>query len=142
MSQRNLRSILGFVDRQHPRSSPILAAVSTAHGGSETACIDIDSKPYNNLLNWLTMISDRPNQVVIPIEPSPDDALEIDIQSIKQLKPGSGTQLNPESATPANLELPPAIGEIPQLNLRKPTFTPRDDFDPEIFNRQYVDRMD
>jgi hypothetical protein len=142
MSQRNLHTILGFVDRQHPRSSPILAAASTAHGGSEHASIGIDSKQYNNLLNWLIMIGDQPNQTVVPIEPPPDDALEIDIQSIKPLNPDSAARLNPKPAAESDLELSPAIGEIPQLNSLKPRFTPRDEFDPEIFNRQYVDRID
>ncbi|MDB4539511.1 hypothetical protein N9231_03755 [Saprospiraceae bacterium] len=142
MSQRNLHSILGFVDRQHPRSSPILAAASTAHGGTETASIEIDSKPYNNLLKWLILISDQPNQVVIPIEPPPDDALKIDIQSIKPLKPDSAAPMNPKAAPESNLELPPAIGEIPKLNSQNPRFTPRDEFDPEIFNREHIDRID
>lgn len=142
MSQRNLHSILGYVDRQIPGSSPVLAAASTAHGGSENASLEIDSKQYNNLMKWLVMISDQPNQAVIPIEPPPDDALEIDIQSIKPLKPESTKTMDPKSAQNSEFELPPAIGEIPKLDSQKPSFIPRDEFDPEIFNREHVDRID
>ncbi len=142
MSQRNLHSILGHADRQNPLESNLLVAATTAHGGSEDAGIKLDSRQYENMRNWLIMISDQPEQNVIPVEPSPDDALEIDIQSMKPLKSASASQLPPRLPSESELELSPAAVEIPQLDGLQPKFAPRDEFDPELFNRKYVDRID
>lgn len=142
MSQRNLHSMLGFVDLQTPVDSRLLSAASTAHGGSETPGIALDSDQYNNMRDWIIMISDRPGQSVVPLEPPPDDAIAIDLQSIKPLKGSVASEPELNYSVHSGLGIPSVIGEIPQLNTRSPHFTPRDDFDPEIFNRKYVDRID
>ncbi len=146
MSQRNLESILRFVDMADPIQSPVLAYALNAHGGAEKPSIEPDSEHQHHLVKWLIMISDRPHDAVSLSEGTPKIAettessrIESDVEPVKP--PPAGLQPMTRQI-PNGLEVPPTIGEIPELDAKPVRFVPRDEFDPEIFNRKYVDRID
>ena len=64
-------------------------------------------------------------------------ALAPDARSIKPINPAR-SELQPAGDSVTNLL--PSIGDIPKLNSQLPNFKPLDDFDPEIFNRLYIDQ--
>lgn len=47
---------------------------------------------------------------------------------------------NAKSRSQMLTPVPPTVGEIPSLNQPQPSFIPKDDFDPEIFNRRFRNR--
>ncbi len=142
MTQRNLHSVIGFVDRSDPLASRLLQAAVTAHGGAPTAPMSVDSREFENLKNWVISLSLQPSPPVEntgaePIKPSLFDERQLTSQSVQPIrKLASDTVIRGNSTDPAvHQRLSPTIGEIPRLELRPTAFVPQDEFDPELFNR-------
>ena len=129
MSQRNLHSTLQFVDRADPMASPLLSAATTAHGGGDAAMIKPGTIQYEVLRNWLVMISDDPGQILVPAEPARIDESEIRASGMKPINPTveDSNDAAEKSSTVGESEIDPVGSD----------YTPKDDLDPEIFNRRF-----
>lgn len=149
MTQRNLHSVLHWVDRNAPESSRLLTAAATAHGGAKVATWPAHSVEYERLVQWLSMFSQHPTDQQLdsplkPNQPKKDSLTEprLSPKATSEVSPKTAAsralhELSPRLTNPVSATLlPPTIGEIPMLNSKPSPFIPRDEFDPEIFNRQ------
>ncbi len=121
-SQRNLHSILHYLDRSNPLESPLLKLATTMHGGADTAGLSEDSQEFANLKRWLVLVSDRP-------ELANETNVSNDVEAGDSI---NGIQEPPKMDTPVKDAQP-----LKELSPRGDGFIPRDEFDPEIFNRQF-----
>ena len=119
--QRNLHSITQYLDRQDPLKSPLLQYVSEVHGGMDAPAYDPTSHHYHAIRDWIRGTA---------VESLNPEALDTN--------PISQTGFLDRAHSPQ----PPAMrGElIPapvDLSVEEKKFVPRDEFDPELFNRKY-----
>jgi hypothetical protein len=120
--RRNLDNVLSQIDAADPASSPLIIRARKAHGNARAGL----SKPLTSyqaaiVLDWLNAAAG-----VTPA-PTGDPAAPVD------------SQLEPEPIDET------AATSTPTGQLQPPTrkaFTPRDPFDPEIFNRQIAPSPD
>jgi hypothetical protein len=137
MTQRNMHAVYHYVDRQQPLSSRLLTAATNMHGGINRVALPLETDEYQRLREWLISISENPSQTDLPAEPArfSQEQLQSDFNHPFKAKP---IKFNSESLQPTSdrdTGFPPTIGEIPNLDSPPAAFQPRDEFDPEIFNR-------
>ena len=80
----------------------------------------------------LLLISDNPSQTDAMTEPARFPQEQLKMEFVNPIK------ANSDSLKPAwdrDSGISPTIGEIPELDSLPAAFKPRDEFDPEIFNR-------
>ncbi len=140
-TQRNLYSALQQVDRQCPENSPLLAAISSPHGNAENAIFgERDQLQYELLAGWVKRVArGQEDRAPDTITPGSLNLLQTSyLQPVGPPKPTDGDGKTAPAATPA-------CGH--SLNRReKPAsdpgteYLPRDPFDPEIFNRRFLQR--
>ena len=138
LSQRNLHSILKYVDFEDPLDSQLLRSATQPHGGSAKPIFTEDQVEYSNLKRWLLMFA------------TPEAIAEYQKSELeKQQQAEEQAQIRPlvpqQTVLPhngeirqasANLPVDPSMPKIPDINPES-VFVPRDPFDPEIFNRKY-----
>jgi hypothetical protein len=124
----------------------LLSAATTAHGGSETPALDVDSVEYEKLMAWVVSLDQHPNRLdqkneAVLAEPARFDDRQIANDYAKPIeKPASMHPTDSDRRPMNHLDVPPTIGAIPDLETRPAAFIPRDEFDPEIFHRMSSDR--
>lgn len=123
MSQANLHEVLTHIDTQHPFKNPFFSAAVEAHANQEKPIIRRGSKQFENLRQWLVLISNQPSgfhSAAPPLDFSPP-------------KPKPENRLTKPAAS--QFDAPPLI---PALNANPPKpSSAKDPFDPEVFNRNY-----
>jgi hypothetical protein len=141
-TQQNLYAVLKFLDKENPDASPLLVLPQKRHGGSLAAVFDKRTKhQLDDLAAWTQLVLAvpapsppatiaktqallsqqqdphvKPASAEVPVEPESDDAGAI------------GDDGAPRPFTPEKHAAPLTPSEA---------FTPRDPFDPEIFNRKF-----
>lgn len=138
-SQRNLHNVLKYVDREHAFDSALFRAATQTHADQSEPLVAKDSVQYENLSQWLIMLSRDPRQAGLDLARLNEDAVSpiASEQPVPQLEP---VKPEPLSLLPAPKSMPgseDAVTEIPELDRLSPKFTPQDPFDPEIFNRNH-----
>ncbi len=167
-TQRNLQRVLALVDRQDPPQSKLLQAPIRPHGTVQSPIFtDRQQSQYRQLVQWVYIVAGSRRPIRQPTlaertapllqtvpgatgTPEPDEPSDRGATS-------SGAE--PPSDTPDSTQLPPlsseeqaytpeqlrAMGIDPYAESRTqrgakvtPAFVPRDDFDPEIFNRRFA----
>ena len=117
-TQRNLYALLQQIDTASPESSPLLVESQRRHGNSLTAPLDKQTqKQFEELKAWVLAT------VAIPAPAMP---ATIPGEEPATLSQPAGLPEHPAAALPAA-----SSGE------KEKRFTPRDPFDPEIFNRRF-----
>ncbi len=122
--QRNLHAISRFLDRSNPQASPLLQYTSQVHGGMKSPAYDATSHHYHAIRDWvMTTAIDG----LVPEVAENEEITQTSFLDEPAVAP-------PTAALPTAGDLPPS-----PVDLLSPTerFVPRDEFDPEIFNRKY-----
>ena len=123
---QNLSATLALVDRDQPAHSPLLTVPRSAHGGMEQAVFGPrDDRLLMPLVEWVALVTRDSDQVAATENSAPD--------------------LGEQLAGAAALDPPPSE-DSPTLRPQTPIrygavlrpVEPRDEFDPEIFNRRYA----
>jgi hypothetical protein len=128
-TQRNLQAALRYIDRTNPEASPLVVLPQQRHGNSLSAVFDKHSATQlSELLAWAKMTSGvgpRTAAVPGPATIAPSD--------ITLSQPATSTK--PADEVGVRVMRPP----LDQASVEQPPkeATPRDRFDPEIFNRRY-----
>lgn len=123
MSQANLHEILKHIDSRRPFKNPFFAAATEAHADIDKPIIRRGSKQFENLRQWLVMISNQPFDFHSATPP-------LDLAAPK---PSSENRLDqPQSP---NFDSPPNIPAL-KSHPPKPSLQ-KDPFDPEVFNRKF-----
>ena len=141
MSQRNLHSVLKFVDFESPLDSQLLRSATEPHGGVAKPAFTEEMVEYENLKRWLLMFA-------TPAAIAKYQAMELEKQQQHELQALEQSQTE-SKASEFDTSLPgeirqvsamipddPNLPSIPDINPAR-IFVPRDPFDPEIFNRKY-----
>ncbi len=153
MSQRNAHSVAMYLSDENPESSVLLEKASQAHGGQTTASFPLGSKDRELLKAWVMMMKpDDPSvsqsvgqssSTKKPSEPSRIDNLSSTAAWLVPAPHTSQSAETPATFTPSSRQLlapiPATIGDVPNLDAKVIGFVPRDEFDPEIFNRMHRD---
>ena len=128
--RKNLEQVLAQVDVEDPASSPLMRRARQAHG-MRNSQLSTPLAPYQTaiLIEWLNEAAGVQPQAPLPIDPSADPNA-VDPRLIDQTIADEG-EITEAMVDEAAQEL---------LNRGKTktrtAFTPRDQFDPEIFNRR------
>jgi len=123
-TQRNLHAALAQLDMQNPEASPLVKLPQGQHGSSLAPIFDKQTQhQLAELLAWVKLTAPPPPAPAVPATIGPAN------QTLSQ-PAGSAVAAGPP------LETAPPAGP-PQPAAGPATFTPRDRYDPEIFNRRY-----
>jgi hypothetical protein len=148
-TQRNLFTVLQFMDKDEPEGSPLVTIPQERHGGAQSPVFDKRSRhQLDDLIAWAKHLSPKPPQVSLPSSVGPMQTLLSQPDStqrkpaVEQAGGKSPPSTSPraekgESRRPRAPRLPPPTDEKTEPGSRE-DFTPRDPFDPEIFNRQHL----
>lgn len=155
ITQRNLYSVLKFVDRENPAASRLLIAASRPHGTVQHAIFDErQATQYRHLIAWVAQLADQGLQEspasVVPGPAGgaeeldgPPRLLPQESRKGRPLPGGSARQADKPERQPRSRheEPPPAKGDVPKAQTPPrdaPIAKPADPFDPEAFNRRYA----
>jgi hypothetical protein len=95
VTQRNLHSTIQWIDNNHPAESKLLAAAREPHGNNATPAASLDSAKYQELVVWVTQVSQYGNN------PAPMDAVAGRVRHVKPVR---------QNATPTTYSPPGSIG--------------------------------
>jgi hypothetical protein len=147
-TQRNLHAVMDFVDRKNPAASPLLTVPLRSHG--DTSPLFAEGGPQAVILEaWLRSVAAGGHGDVEPTL-RPSRAQKPHRPPIHALTPPGGRPPFPDALEPKNGEsgsfgkaerqiAAPWVANSEAVRDNRPKsrgrFTPRDPFDPEIFNR-------
>ncbi len=152
LTQRNLYAVLGWVDRNQPGKSPLLAVPVRSHGTARAPIFtDRHVAQYRQLVEWCYRVAqaNEPITQVAHQEPA-DDGGRPSARGTRAAgaaprgpaaarSPGKSPVVSAVGVEPAGVD--PAAAKPTGKAGRKattPQFTPSDPFDPEAFNRQFA----
>ena len=148
-TQRNLHTILQYIDRANPQQSQLLTIPKQPHGNLSTPVFgDRQEVQYQNLEQWVTKLSPKNTAATPPphVAPPPHAVLTkpADFQAdrltekeVKKPKSNDEASLLDELVDTLTKEDRGESPAQPQRPERRRQFVPRDPFDPQIFNRRY-----
>jgi hypothetical protein len=149
MSQQNLYRVLSYAGSGEPESSPLLIAATTAHGGTAAAPLNVDSDQFLMLAEWVaSMASPASGAGILPAislrnQTGPNlkaDTPPVDARPLTIAIPPGPSESVPKSTGNSSTSGQHSVPVIPSLENSHETFLPKDPFDPEIFNRQFLKR--
>ncbi|MAV37035.1 MAG: hypothetical protein CMJ59_16435 [Planctomycetaceae bacterium] len=142
-TQRNLHTILNYIDRQNPSQSQLLTIPKQPHGNLSTPVFDERREPqYLKLEQWVDKFGRRDRPAVPPphVAPPPNVVLtkpnDFQEEPPVQDAPGDGAMLE-ELVDTLSAQDPSESTDTKQPRPDSRRFVPRDPFDPQIFNRRY-----
>jgi hypothetical protein len=141
---RNLAATLELVDREQPQLSPLITVPRQTHGGLDRPIFGPRHEAaLRHLVDWVVLVA-RPSQ------PSPyesnvpatrDDVADVSASTESSepltLNTSEEVQEPQADAEPAEFEFAESHQQTIQYGAQLKRWTPRDEFDPEIFNRKY-----
>ncbi len=130
LTQRNLFSTIEQLNRQSPAESPLLKQSVQAHGGTRSAVFGSrEAQQYQQLVIWVFRAADShvPQRVESPQAAVPERGAGVLLQNIDR----------PSDSKPTTM-LKSLLPSESESRDKSSNFVPRDPFDPEIFNRQFL----
>lgn len=135
-SQRNFYRMMKFVNLDQPLESVLFQKATQPHGGQDEAAYVPNRKETKTLEQWLLSIATPEAQRAYQ-----QKQFEIANAENMNLPGNSIPPIQETHVQQASAVLPDSsIPSVPNLAPRAQTFTPKDPFDPEIFNRKYGER--
>jgi hypothetical protein len=132
VTQQNLVAVLGQVNLERPKGSPLLSKAVSAHAALDKAPLQgRQSKAFHTLEEWVLATVDKNPQLLDQLRPGPLPAAEAAAQP-KPLPPPAPV-LEERPAQPVGQALPVVR---PQPPTPPQPAAPKDPFDPLLFNRQ------
>jgi hypothetical protein len=145
ITQRNLYSVLSFIDRDNPTTSRLLTAPNGPHGTAKYAIFDQrQAAQYRRLADWVDHLgqqaaSDAPASLAsaVPFEQPPSDAEPsphvLSQEARKTHSPPTAAQRQTAKRSSSRTAAKPTPEATPA-----PPNQSADPFDPELFNRRYT----
>jgi hypothetical protein len=136
MTVRNLQSALAFVDHEQPARSPLVAIPRVAHGGLGVPVFgQREVAQYEQLLAWVQMVAKQTASTAA----RSDQAAPSATAPPEFLPAGYAAPLSEEPAGDDAPAVPSDPGASASEAAPSEPVGARDPFDPEVFNRQFVD---
>jgi hypothetical protein len=133
-TQRNLQAVLRTIDKAAPEASRFLTAPCGPHGTASTAVFgQRDERQFEQLVEWVKQVAEPKGQ-------QDTDLATLDKRPPPPSLPPRTSLKPPAPQTPGNSR---PLGAKPGHS--KPTAPPAnapDPFDPELFNKKFVDRKE
>lgn len=137
----NLSAVLALIDREQPQRSPLLTVPRRSHGGmKEPVFGPHQERAYQQLVNWVALVT-------APLAASQGQTAT-EMTDGHQVVPANGRAEKQEELTvettsgvvqAAQSQMRPASQQV-QEAAEVADWRPKDEFDPERFNRQYSNR--
>jgi hypothetical protein len=150
-TMRNLSATLRLVDRDRPQRSPLLTVPRETHGGMERPVFGPRQEAaLRHLVEWVVLVTKPPSDLTSEELRQPESVLPAAAEEVASNE-GAESEVprtldsiedgkEMAAAAPSGaLELPP---QRVRFGAQLKRWTPRDEFDPEIFNRQNARRVD
>jgi hypothetical protein len=139
---RNLSAVLSLVDRSAPPGSQLLTIPTEAHAGRKPPLLGkLHEEHLTTLAEWVALAT---GTEVRPSEVASADAMEQD-RAAEKSSPRDVHQASAAMPTPAEQMMTDQENATIFENLAPPRYgvdlrpwQPKDEFDPEIFNRQFA----
>jgi hypothetical protein len=139
-TMRNLVATLNLVNKETPLESELLAQASAAHGGMEAPPLPLHQRElHQRLEEWVLLVSGQK-----PAEPELPDASVV-LAGRGGSRKGGVVQVSgieaptlDDNVTTANFDdvaMPDSAAKRMRVGVQLKKWSPRDEFDPEIFNR-------
>ena len=140
ITQRNLYSVLSFVDRDNPAGSRLLTAPNGPHGTAKQAIFnEHQTAQYKRMVDWASQFAQQstpdspptlaPAAPFEPAGPTPPRVLSQEARKARPLSPAG----KPQSARRGIARKPAK----PAATADASSDQSADPFDPEAFNRRY-----
>lgn len=129
-TQRNLQSIVEWVDSSQPADSSLLAQAVTAHGGQKSPGVNVGSKEFDLLNDWLHSAA-RNSSEFFPAVVVPKNAAPIGLASLDS----DGAEATSETKKTGRGTTDPSKKRQTAKPERKRPEPVVDPFDPTAFNR-------
>jgi hypothetical protein len=143
ITQRNLYSVLQFIDLETPQSSRLLTAPSGPHGTARYAIFnEHQASQYRRMADWANQLAHQPEQEVpstvtppaVVEPPAPLVAAGVLPQEAGKARQLPGAGQNPTARRGAVRPAARSTGDATPASYNEPA----DPHDPEIFNRRYA----
>jgi hypothetical protein len=153
-TMRNLEAALALVDRAHPDQSPLLTVPRKSHGGTAGPIFGPrQEQAYKHLVDWVGLVAPSETAPIAPdattnsegakgVAPMVQSIRKIDGESMGAAPLRSKRQfaLHAEAAADNDRSMTLKSPHRLQVGAQVKTWQPRDEFDPEIFNRGQLAR--
>ena len=145
-TQRNLHATLALVNREAPGTSALLTVPVRAHGpGKVPVFTDRQASQYRQIVLWVNNVANYSGPQA-PAKLSEPAAPLLQTVAASKVPPIAARDFA-ESAAAAHAAVPGAAASVvrqpqrkePQRGAAADEYVPRDDFDPELFNRGLTD---
>ena len=139
-TRRNLAATLALVDRTQPQLSPLLSVSRRAHGGMSSPIFGPRQQAaFTHLVDWVTLLTapEPPEAESAPVAANATATLSEAVLPA-QAMPSVGTDLETDTMQAIYLdenELTALDDRPVQYGAQLQAWQPKDEFDPEIFNR-------
>jgi hypothetical protein len=150
-TQRNLFTVLQYMDKDKPEESRLLTLPQERHGGTATPVFDKRSQhQLDDLLAWAKQLAPKPTQAALPttIGQSPTVLTQSGATGDKSTTKVAANSSNhiPPNIAPMNggeTDKPkppraPSVNDLKNDASKRDGTSSKDPFDPEIFNRKYL----
>jgi hypothetical protein len=134
----NLSATLALVDREQPQLSPLLVVPRQTHGGMRAPIFGPrHAAAFNHLVAWVALVTRRDSSESEPLPPG-DTHADKNLTSNLQRPTVLQNDVSPESAVSSPVQASQALPQRSpiQYGARLKPWRPKDEFDPDIFNRQ------
>lgn len=136
LSQRNLHTMMKYIELDKPLESPLYLYATQAHAELDKAVYTAERGQTRVLREWLLSISTEDAKMAYRQRQYELAQEELAAAQAPQEPPAA--ILLPGEVRQTSATLPDrSIPSVPNLRPRKDVFVPRDPFDPEIFNRKF-----
>lgn len=130
ITQRNLYSVLSYMDRTTPMNSRLLTEATRSHGTAKHAIFsEHEAGQYKRLVDWANVLAQQ-----TPAEPAPATLFDSPLPPASSNPPD---ELSPEAKKARPIDTARHGGNV-KRGAPGTTDQPADPFDPEIFNRRYA----
>jgi len=139
LTQQNLAGVLPFVDRSAPAASPLLTAPSRPHGGLEHALLnDEHADQFAAIAEWLGSLATNRQKQIPPTLREPLSVLSQARGADEAANNARPAHSEPTQPEPDATATDAAVRDTASTDEAGDEYRPRDPFDPELFNRRWV----
>lgn len=132
-TDRNLKTALGALDLENPARSPLLIAARGVHAGVNPLEGHRREELLERLARWAERVAAANRETPPPSNEADEAVAEASVATAAVVDETPAG----ESAAEASATIEPPEPRAPQRGVNLTRVEPRDEFDPEIFNRRF-----
>ncbi|MBC7855373.1 MAG: hypothetical protein IAF94_18240 [Pirellulaceae bacterium] len=144
-SQRNLFTVLQYIDKDNPAESRLVTMPQEKHGSTLAPVFDKRSQhQLDDLISWAKLLAKEPPQAALPTTIGPAQTLLTQAGGTTKtggkVPPNIAPMNAGENAENGKPKAPraPSVNDLKSEVKGREGAAPRDPFDPEIFNRKHL----